>query len=96
MTEDIRFYDHSGVDLRGLLRAGYGVFKNVFMLGNMRKIQHGDEWNCEPQYLYLEMDLRNTESVLVNLLKKILKNLKKKYQILLFGTTGMVGRLKLR
>ena len=36
VTEDIRFYDHSGIDLRGLLRAGYGVFKNVFTLGSTK------------------------------------------------------------
>ena len=34
VTEDIRFYNHSGIDLKGLLRAGVGVLKNVITLGN--------------------------------------------------------------
>ena len=33
VTEDIRYYEHSGIDLRGLTRAGYGVFKNIITLG---------------------------------------------------------------
>ena len=33
VTEDIRYYEHSGIDLRGLIRAGYGVFKNIITLG---------------------------------------------------------------
>ena len=33
VTEDIRYYEHSGIDLRGLIRAGYGVFKNIMTLG---------------------------------------------------------------
>jgi len=34
VTEDIRFYNHSGIDLKGLLRAGVGVLKNVITFGN--------------------------------------------------------------
>ena len=34
VTEDIRFYNHSGIDLRGLLRASFGVIKNIITLGN--------------------------------------------------------------
>ena len=33
VTEDIRYYEHSGIDLRGLIRASYGVFKNIITLG---------------------------------------------------------------
>ena len=33
VTEDIRFYEHSGIDLRGLLRASFGVFKNIITFG---------------------------------------------------------------
>ncbi len=33
VTEDIRFYDHSGIDLKGLVRASYGVTKNILTLG---------------------------------------------------------------
>lgn len=34
VTEDIRFYNHSGIDFKGLVRATYGVFKNIITLGN--------------------------------------------------------------
>ena len=34
VTEDIRFYEHSGIDFKGLVRASYGVFKNIISLGN--------------------------------------------------------------
>ena len=34
VTEDIRFYNHSGIDFKGLIRATYGVFKNIITLGN--------------------------------------------------------------
>ncbi len=33
VTEDIRYYDHSGIDLKGLVRASYGVFKNMLTFG---------------------------------------------------------------
>ena len=33
VTEDIRFYNHSGIDFKGLIRATYGVFKNIITLG---------------------------------------------------------------
>lgn len=35
-TEDIRFWDHSGVDPIALGRAGFGVFKNVATLGAVK------------------------------------------------------------
>ena len=31
-------------------------YLNVLMDGDIKKIEHGDEWKCEPQYLYLEVD----------------------------------------
>ena len=34
VTEDIRYYDHSGIDLKGLIRASYGVVKNVATFGS--------------------------------------------------------------
>ena len=34
VTEDIRFYEHSGIDLKGLVRASYGVLKNVATFGS--------------------------------------------------------------
>ena len=34
VTEDIRFYEHSGIDLKGLVRATYGVVKNIATLGS--------------------------------------------------------------
>ena len=34
VTEDIRFYEHSGIDLKGLVRATYGVVKNVATFGS--------------------------------------------------------------
>ena len=33
-------------------------YLNVLMDGDIKKIEHGDEWKCEPQYLYLEVDMR--------------------------------------
>ena len=33
VTEDIRYYEHSGIDLKGLVRASYGVFKNILTFG---------------------------------------------------------------
>ena len=34
VTEDIRYYDHSGIDLKGLVRASYGVIKNIVTFGS--------------------------------------------------------------
>ena len=34
VTEDIRFYDHSGIDFKGVVRATYGVAKNIITFGN--------------------------------------------------------------
>ena len=34
VTEDIRFYNHSGIDFKGIVRATYGVFKNIITLGS--------------------------------------------------------------
>ena len=34
VTEDIRFYEHSGIDLKGLVRASYGVGKNILTFGS--------------------------------------------------------------
>ena len=34
VTEDIRLYEHSGIDLKGLIRASYGVLKNVATFGS--------------------------------------------------------------
>ena len=34
VTEDIRFYDHSGIDFKGLVRATYGLAKNIITFGN--------------------------------------------------------------
>jgi len=71
---------YEGIDWEDLKTLSWNQWKkrylNVFMTGGTREIQHGDEWKCEPQFLYLEMDIRNTETVLVNQLKKILKGRK--------------------
>ena len=68
---------YEGIDWDDLKNLPWSQWKkrylDVFMSGDIRKIQHGDEWKCEPQYLYLEVDLRNTETVLVNQMKKILR-----------------------
>ncbi len=34
VTEDIRFYDHSGIDFKGLVRASYGLSKNILTFGS--------------------------------------------------------------
>lgn len=34
VTEDIRFYEHSGIDFKGLVRASYGVSKYIITIGN--------------------------------------------------------------
>ena len=71
---------YEGIDWEDLKTLSWNQWKkrylNVFMTGGTREIQHGDEWKCEPQFLYLEMDIRNTETVLLNQLKKILKGRK--------------------
>ncbi len=68
---------YEGIDWEDLKTLSWNQWKkrylNVFMTGGTREIRHGDEWKCEPQFLYLEMDIRNTETVLLNQLKKILK-----------------------
>jgi len=68
---------YEGIDWEELKSLSWNQWKkrylNVFMAGEIRKIRHGDEWKCEPQYLYLEVDLRNNESVLKNQLSQILK-----------------------
>ena len=73
---------YEGIDWEDLKTLSWNQWKkrylNVFMTGGTREIRHGDEWKCEPQFLYLEMDIRNTETVLVNQLKKILKGRKTK------------------
>ena len=72
---------YKGIDWDELKSLNWNQWKkrylNVFREGDIQKIEHGDEWKCEPQYLYLEVDLRNTETVLVNQLKKILSNEKR-------------------
>jgi len=104
-----KFYE--GIDWEDLKTLTWSVWKKkyleVFMSGDIRKIQHGDDWKCEPQYLYLEMDLRNTEIVLVNQLKKILKGENRKnlpssmgiqgspnYHPLILGYNMTVGRIE--
>ena len=73
---------YEGIDWEDLKTLSWNQWKkrylNVFMTGGTREIKHGDEWKCEPQFLYLEMDIRNTETVLLNQLKKILKGRKTK------------------
>ena len=73
---------YEGIDWEDLKTLSWNQWKkrylNVFMTEGTREIRHGDEWKCEPQFLYLEMDIRNTETVLVNQLKKILKGRKTK------------------
>ena len=59
------------------------------MTGETKEVGHGDELKCEPQNLYLEMDLRNTETVLVNQLKKILRSLNRKN---LPSSKGVMGK----
>ena len=55
-------------------------YLDFFMTGGAKEILHGDNWQCEPHYMYLEVDLRNTETVLVNQYKKLLKDRKSKIQ----------------
>ena len=102
---------YEGIDWEDLKTLPWYKWKekylDVFMLGDMRKIQHGDEWKCEPQYLYLELDLRNTESVLKNQLSEILKGEKRKdlpsslsiqgspnYHPLILGYNMTIGRIE--
>ena len=46
-----KFYE--GIDWEDLKTLTWNVWKKkylgVFMSGDIRKIQHGDEWKCEPQ-----------------------------------------------
>ena len=102
---------YEGIDWDDLKNLPWSQWKkrylDVFMSGDIRKIQHGDEWKCEPQYLYLEVDLRNTETVLVNQLKKILRGENRKnlpsrlgiqgrphYHTLVLGYNIIVGMIE--
>ena len=73
---------YEGIDWEDLKTLSWNQWKkrylNVFMTGGTREIRHGDEWKCEPQFLYLEMDIRNTETVLVNQVREILRGRKTK------------------
>ena len=82
-------------------------YLNVLMDGDIKKIEHGDEWKCEPQYLYLEVDMRNTETLLVDKLRNILREEKKKklpsklgiqgspkYHPLILGYNMVVGMIE--
>ena len=102
---------YEGIDWDDLKNLPWSQWKkrylDVFMSGDIRKIQHGDEWKCEPQYLYLEVDLRNTETVLVNQFKKILRGENRKnipsrlgiqgrphYHTLVWGYNMIVGMIE--
>ena len=102
---------YEGIDWDDLKNLPWSQWKkrylDVFMSGDIRKIQHGDEWKCEPQYLYLEVDLRNTETVLVNQMKKILRGENRKnlpsrlgiqgrphYHTLVLGYNMIVGMIE--
>lgn len=102
---------YEGIDWDDLKNLPWSQWKkrylDVFMSGDIRKIQHGDEWKCEPQYLYLEVDLRNTETVLVNQMKKILRGENRKnlpsrlgiqgrphYHTLVLGYNIIVGMIE--
>ena len=102
---------YEGIDWEDLKTLTWSQWKKrylgVFMSDEMRKIKHGDEWKCEPQFLYLEVDIRNTETVLVNQLKKILKGENRKnlpstlgiqgkpnYHPLILGYNMTVGRIE--
>ena len=102
---------YEGIDWDDLKTLPWSQWKkrylDVFMSGDIRKIQHGDEWKCEPQYLYLEVDLRNTETVLVNQMKKILRGENRKnlpsrlgiqgrphYHTLVLGYNMIVGMIE--
>ena len=84
---------YEGIDWEDLKTLSWNQWKkrylNVFMTGGTREIKHGDEWKCEPQFLYLEMDIRNTETVLLNQLKKILKGRKTKNLPSKMGVQGV-------
>ncbi len=73
---------YEGIDWEDLKTLSWNQWKkrylNVFMTGGTREIRHGDEWKCEPQFLYLEIDIRNTETVLVNQVREILRGRKTK------------------
>jgi hypothetical protein len=84
---------YEGIDWEDLKTLSWRKWKkkyiNIFMTGETKEVGHGDELKCEPQNLYLEMDLRNTETVLVNQLKKILRSLNRKN---LPSSKGVMGK----
>ena len=84
---------YEGIDWKDLKTLSWRKWKkkyiNIFMTGETKEVGHGDELKCEPQNLYLEMDLRNTETVLVNQLKKILRSLNRKN---LPSSKGVMGK----
>ena len=84
---------YEGIDWEDLKTLSWRKWKekylDLFMSGQTKEVEHGDHLKCEPQFLYLEVDLRNTETVTINQIKKILKNQNRKN---LPSSKGILGK----
>ena len=84
---------YEGIDWENLKTLSWRKWKekylDLFMSGQTKEVEHGDHLKCEPQFLYLEVDLRNTETVTINQIKKILKNQNRKN---LPSSKGILGK----
>jgi|TARA_Y100000294_G_C8501697_1_gene315080 hypothetical protein len=73
---------YSGIDLEETKSIPWSQWKkkylDVFKTGGVKLVDHGDSLKCEPEFMYLEVDLRNTETNLLNQFKEQLKNVRKR------------------
>ena len=68
---------YEGIDLEETKSISWSQWKkkylDVFKSEGVRKVDHGDSLKCEPEFMYLEVDLRNTETQLLKQIKEQLK-----------------------
>ena len=73
---------YEGIDLEETKSISWNQWKkkylDVFKSEGVKKVEHGDSLKCEPEFMYLEVDLRNTETQLLKQFKEQLKNVSRK------------------
>jgi len=73
---------YEGIDLEETKSISWSQWKkkylDVFKSEGVRKVDHGDSLKCEPEFMYLEVDLRNTETQLLKQFKEQLKTVSRK------------------
>ena len=73
---------YEGIDLEETKSISWSQWKkkylDVFKSEGVRKVDHGDSLKCEPEFMYLEVDLRNTGTQLLKQFKEQLKTVSKR------------------